>query len=309
MLKRYFVLAGVIFVLLFAINSSLSLAGTLSEDVEQFFRENPAGFAAVCRNIAAYYHKQASWEKALGWTERILAVQPRNYPALIYKAQLLFSLGRYDQTEQLLKRLEAEPQLKNSPLLVSVRNLLYQTYKKAKKLSQKQKEIRKKLKAKKIDLDTYRQAFMVFRAAEDYNEVIKYAKKAIEAYPEESSFGFALAYAYGQKNKIGRALDAYNDLIKKYPNNPRPYDLLLNLLKEKKLLKKARKLWEDFVSQDPKNLYKRFQLVDILYTLKDKPALSAQLDFIQRDYSSNRQVLTQVMRYRQAIQAEKQKGK
>ena len=209
----------------------------------------------------------------------------------------------------MLKKLESDPQLKNSPFLVTVRNLLYETYKKAKKLSQKRKEIEKKLKAKEVDLDTYRQAFMIFRVAEQYSKTVKYAKQAIEAYPEESSFGFALAYAYERKRKTGKALDAYKDLIEKYPNNPQAYNLLLNMLKEKKLLKKAPELWEEFIKKDPNNLYKRFQLVDILYSLGKFDDTAIQLGLIQRAYPNNRQILMRLKSYWDGIQKQKSKAK
>jgi len=291
----------------FAVTISIAQAGSLSGDIEQFSKDNPQGFSAVCRNIASYYHKKGNLTRALDWTERILAIQPQNYQVQFYKAQLLFSLKRHSQCEKLLKKLEGKSQLKNSPLLVSVRNLLYKTYKQAKKLPREQKQIEKKLKARKVDLDTYRQAFMMFRVSENYKKTIKYAKKAIKAYPQESSFRFALAYAYEQKNKIKAARREYKALIKKHPDNLNAYNLLLNMLKEKKRLKEARALWEDFVQKDKQNLYKQWQLVDILYTMGQLDAATVQLDLIQKTHPNNPQVLRQVKRYRQSIQTQRKK--
>jgi len=302
-MAKMHILVAILFLLVF---TPLAHAGTLSEDVEQFRKENPAGFAALCRNIAAYYHKKGDLERTLAWTERILELQPENYQTQVYKAQLLFGIKRYAECEALLKDVEGKELLKESPLLVTVRNLLYRAYKAQDKLSGQERRIEKKLKARKVDADTYRQAFMMFRISEDYDKTIKYAKKAVRAYPDESSFRFALAYAYEKQGKVKAAIKEYRALIDKHPANVNAYNQLLNMLKENKRLKEARKLWVRYVKKDEKNLYKRFQLVDILSTAGNFDDALAQLDLIQKAHPNNPQVLTRVKRYRDSIVQKKQ---
>jgi len=306
-IKRYIFLTAVVFFMQFGANTSILQAATLCEDIKQFSKESKEGAVELFRSMASYYRNQGDFAKAIDWTDRVIKLQPKNYQMQFYKGQLLFALQRYKQCEKVLKRLEGRSELTESPLLVSVRTLLYQAYKAQGKISKEEKRIEKKLKKKKVDLDTYRQAFVLFRVSENYAKTIEYAKKAVKAYPEESSFGLALAYAHEKNGEIKEAIREYRALIKKFPDNPRGYELLLDLLKRDNQFKLAQKLWQGFVSRSKDNPYRRLQLVDILYTAGELDHAKAQLDIMQKTPSNDYQLFLQARYYRALI--EQQRGK
>lgn len=302
------VIVAVIAVSAAAAGNVAANTAAMADDLQSFAKDNPQGYVNFCSSIAAFYQQKSDFTKALAWTDRILQAQPQNIQAHLYKSQLLFSLGHYEECEKILEAFEASPQLKDSPALVGLRGLLYQSYKASKKLEDKEKEIEKKLKDKEVDIDTYRQAFMMYRASESYDKTIKLAEKAIEAYPAESSFKFALAYAYDRKDKIDAAIGEYKTIIAAYPNNLNAYNLLFVMLKEKKRLSDAYALWGDFIKSDPNNAYKRFQLVDILYNMDKLDEADAELNAIQQLYPANPQLLAQISGYRNWIAEAKNKA-
>jgi len=306
-IKRYIFLTVVAVLLQFSLSASASQADSLCKDIEQFSKDSGEYSAELFGSLAVYYHNKGDFAKALDWTERIIRRQPDNYQMQLYKAQLLFALGRYKECEKVLKTIESRKQIADSPLLVSVRTLLYQAYKAQGRISKEEKRIENKLKKKKVSLDDFRQAFVLFRISENYPKTIEYAKKAIKAYPKESSFRLALAYAYEKKAEVKQAISEYRELIKKFPDNPSGYELLLNLFKRENQLKQAEKLWRGFVSKGTDNAYRRLQLVDILYTAGNFDAAAAQLDIMQKAPSNDYQVFMLVRYYRSLI--EQQRGK
>lgn len=338
------VIVAVIAVFAAAAGSAAANTAVMADDLQSFEKDNPQGYVNFCSSTAAFYQQKADFAKALTWTDRILQAQPQNIQALLYKSQLLFSLDRYEECEKILEAFEASPQLKDSPVLVGLRGLLYKSYKASKKLADKEKELEAELKAEEIassrdtkppggviasdveakpeqipslrgaaeprrsNLDTYRQLFMMYRTSESYDKTIKLAEKAIGAHPAESSFKFALAYACDRKDKIDAAIGEYKTIIAAYPDNLNAYNLLFIMLKEKKRLNDARALWGDFIKSDPNNAYRRFQLVDILYNMDKLDEADAELNAIGQLYPANPQFLAQINGYRNWIAEAKNKA-
>ena len=242
-------------------------AADICDDINAFSKDNPSAYAGLCQSIAGFYQQKSDFVKALAWVERALTAQPQNLALQFYKSQILYTLGRYPACEGLLEKLNSNPALKDSPLLVSVRMLLYQEYKATDKLAAKQKAVEKKLKAKKVDTDTYRQALLMLRASGSFDKIIDVAKKASKAFAQESSFRIALAYAYEAKGNTKAALKEYKSSSGKFPDN-----LIISSRIIELNIKDSR--------------------------FKDA---EAELNRVQKLYAKDPQVLTQVERYRAVI--------
>lgn len=256
-------------------------AATLSEDVDAFAKDSPQGFAAFCWQAAGFYQQAGNFQKALGWAERVLKLEPQNYQAQFYKAQLLFSLNKNSECRKLLEAMETEEELKDTALLVSCRLLLYETYKRQAALENKEKELEAKLRApllgqaKKVELDIYRRLLVMYRVSEGFDKTIELANKAQKAYPEESSFILARAYGYDRKGRNKDALKEYKAYDKKFPNN-------LTVLS---------------------------RIIDLEIALKLFDEAGAKLDEIEKTFAANPQILAQAKNYRSAIASAKGKGK
>ncbi|MCX5711468.1 MAG: hypothetical protein NTY47_00115 [Candidatus Omnitrophica bacterium] len=240
-------------------------AAALSDDINTFAKDNPQGFSTICWSIAAYYQRKDDLAKALEWTDRVLKISPENAPALFYKSQLQYNLSRFKDCVVTLEKLNASAELKSSPLLVSVRALLYQTYLKTGKLDSIEKDFDQKLKAKNIDADTYRQILMMYRVSQNYKKIVDISKRAIKDYSSETMFSLALAYAYEKSGKINESIKEYKGLIQRQSGNTTALALLFDLLKENKKWDEAISLWENYVKNDPENTFKSLQLADLYY--------------------------------------------
>lgn len=248
-----------------------AFAGTFTEDIQVFAKDNPQGFVEFCRRVAAFYQQKGEFDQALSWTDRILRIQPNNLKMYLYKAQLLFAQGRFEDCEKILEPMEKNPSFAKSPALVSVRQLLYKSYNASGKLKEKEKALEKSLRGKradKADIDTYRQLFMMYRASGSFDKTIKVSRKAIKLYPEESSFRIALAYAYESKGKKKKALNEYKKALEKFPDN-----LLVS-----------------------------FRIVDLDIELKLYDEANKYLDMVQSKFGKNTKILSQVRKYRQGIE-------
>jgi tetratricopeptide (TPR) repeat protein len=246
-------------------------ADSFTEDIQVFAKDNPQGFIEFCRSVVVFYQQKQDLDRALSWAERICRMQPNNLQMHYLKAELNFNLGNFEDCEMTLEALERNPSFQNNPLLVSVRQLLYKSYHSSGKLRQKQKQLSEELKVKQADIDTYRRLLMMYRTSESFKQVIKVAKQAIQAYPDESSFRMALAYAYQQKGKIKEAIAEYKALIERQPQHATAYNLLFDMVRqEKAALRRGYSLWQEFVQAAPENALRRMHLADILYALDNK---------------------------------------
>ena len=171
--------------------------------------------------------------------------------------------------------MENTAELKDTPLLVSGRGLLYESYKRQGALGNKEKELEAKLKAKKVELDAYRRLLVMYRISESFDKTTELAKKAQKAYPDESSFILASAYAYDRKGKNKEALNEYKAYDKKFSNNLAVLSRIVGLEIASGLLNEA----------------------------------GAKLNEIEKTFAANPQILAQAKNYRDSIAAMKQKQK
>jgi len=255
-------------------NSKPAPDSSACRDLDAYTKDNPQGYISLCWQAAGFYQQQQDFLKALAWTEQVLALQPQDQQAQLYKAQLLFALGRNEECQKMLEKLENDPALKDSPLLVSARGLLYQSYKNTGRLKAEESAVEKKLKAKKIDIDTYRRALMIMRAEGDFDRIIETAQKAAKAFPDESSFRIALGYAYEMKGKAQAALKVYSQASDKFPENLSISSRIVELNMKEGRFKEA----------------------------------EAELTRVQKLYLADPRVLAQIQNYRTAIAAEQQKA-
>lgn len=273
--------AFIIFFALICFSLTTCYAAGLNEDVDAFAKDSPQGFVNFCWSAAGFYQQAGNFQKALDWADRILKAQPKNYQMQFYKAQLLFALNKDSDCQKLLEAIENTAELKDTPLLVSGRGLLYESYKRKGSLKNKEKELEGKLKApllgqaKKVELDTYQRLFVMYRVSMSFDKTVELAKKAKEAYPGESSFILASAYAYDRKSKNKEALNEYKAYDKKFPNNLAVLSRIVDL--------------------------------EIASGLFDEA--SAKLNEIEKTFFANPQILAQAKNYRDLIARSKQKQK
>ncbi|MDO6739374.1 hypothetical protein [Wenyingzhuangia sp. 2_MG-2023] len=172
-------------------------------------------------NIFAIYSMQNNTTDALKQIDSMVENQPKEKINLVKKADLLMSIGKYEEALEivgsLMNEFPEEEKYKKQYVYYSELYLkdllLQQQYLKAFPIADRSLEVDRKGEL------TYTYAINASAALKDYDKMLVYADSAVYNYPENINFKVKRIAAYSGLNEHKKATDLLEELNDTYPND------------------------------------------------------------------------------------------